>query len=64
MACDYIKKLDIDKENNKITGYIADGNMTPLSYRKCEMYKWKETFEEKYASLIRSIISRNASVFR
>lgn len=57
MACDYVKNLIIDKENNKITGYIADGNISPLTYYKREMYQMIPTFEEKYASLIRSIIS-------
>lgn len=63
MGCDYIKNLKIDIKNNKITGYIADGNVSPLSYYKSEMYKTKSTFKEKYASLVREIISRNDSFF-
>ena len=62
MGCDYIRNLKVDKENNKILCDIADGNISPLTYYNCEIFKHKKTFEEKYAGLVYELISRNASI--
>lgn len=57
MGVDYIKNLKIDKSANKIVCDIADGNVRPLTYYRSELYCKRKTFEEKYACLMRDIIS-------
>lgn len=61
MGCDYIKNLKVEKGNNRIICDIADGNVTPLTYDNQELYRRRQTFEEKYACLMRDIISRTDS---
>lgn len=64
MGVDYIKNLKVEKEKNRIICDIADGNVSPLTYYHNELYKHISNFEEKYAYLVRSIISRNSPIFR
>ena len=59
MSSDYIKNINLDKENNKIMADIADMRACPISFDNEELYRNKKTFEEKYCGLIYDIIVGN-----
>ncbi|WP_304683090.1 hypothetical protein [uncultured Clostridium sp.] len=57
MGSDYIKNLRIDIKNNMMTADIADMKSYPITFDNVELYKKKESFEEKYSALIFDIVS-------
>ena len=57
MSSDYIRKLKIDRENNIMTAEIADMRCKPITYRKVELYKGIDNFDEKYGELIYALMT-------
>lgn len=57
MSSDYIRKLKIDRENNIMTAEIADMRCKPIIYRKVELYKGIDNFDEKYGELIYALMT-------
>ena len=57
MSSDYIRKLKIDRENNIMTAEIADMRSKPITYRKVELYKGIDNFDEKYGELIYALMT-------
>ncbi|MCI8617465.1 MAG: hypothetical protein HFJ60_04385 [Clostridia bacterium] len=57
MGSDYIKNLRMDRKNNIMTADIADMRSYPITFDNVELYKKKESFEEKYSALIFDIVS-------
>ena len=57
MSSDYIRKLKIDRENNIMTAEIADMRCKPINYRKVELYKGIDNFDEKYGELIYALMT-------
>ena len=57
MSSDYIRKLKIDKERNKMTAEIADMRCEPITYRKVELFKDINNFDEKYGLLLYDVMT-------
>ena len=57
MSSDYIRKLKIDRENNIMTAEIADMRCKSITYRKVELYKGIDNFDEKYGELIYALMT-------
>lgn len=55
----YIKNIKIDKNNNVISGDLADSNWRPLEYNHYDDLYSGDTFEKKYANFIYNVVSGN-----